>query len=145
MVQDTIFSSFFNKSHSLKSLRTNVSKHHWGTKIRDVVAMSRYLISISGSTAAADDDNITPGRRRPLSYLQGMIRRDSFPSRVATTENHQRTATFNFPLSPSALVKEPRTHALAAGGNIRRDVREFHACHPHAPRADVPRTRFNDV
>lgn len=67
-------------------------------------------------------------RRRPLSYLRGMIRRDSSPSRVATTEHHQRT-------NPRCFSRRKATHTVAAGGNIRRDVREFHACHPPALRA----------
>jgi len=104
--------------------------------------MGRYLISISGSSADDDGDvSHPPAAGRPLSYLRGMIRRDSSPSRVAAAEHHQRTA----PLPPRREATHTRT-ALAAGGNIRRDVREFHACHPPTLlRAGHPRARFNDV
>lgn len=40
------------------------------------------------------------------------------------------------PRPTPAIVEKPHTYTyIAAGGNIRRDVREFHACHPPAPHA----------
>jgi len=47
------------------------------------------------------------------------------------------------PLSPRRCREATHTRtALAAGGNIRRDVREFHACHPPTLlRAGHPRAR----
>jgi hypothetical protein len=76
--------------------------------------MGRYLISISGSSADDDDDGDVshpPAAGRPLSYLRGMIRRDSSPSRVAAAEHHQRTAS----LSPPVQRSHAYTHRVSRG------------------------------
>lgn len=83
--------------------------------------MDGHLISISGSSARRSTMS-TPDVEGPLSYLRGMIRRDSSPWRVARCPA-SHTATFH--RKGGGVIP-----TIALGGNIRRDVRGFLACHP---------------
>jgi len=101
----------------LENLQASVlARRGDGGGTRDATAMGRYLISISGSSADDDGDvSHPPAAGRPLSYLRGMIRRDSSPSRVAAAEHHQRTAAPNHFLTPSLQRRHTYTHRVSRG------------------------------